>query len=800
VAEILGEAPEALSNDEIIRRYNSSLTELVKASTDPTYSFERTVSIANAKYQFMLIRGFQNNMLGFGGSNDYAGGGQPDWVPFDYGAGQEETGADIRLNPVINFIGGDAWKFCAVMGSSSPRVKGVADDLRNQEDIDAANCADVNIRDLWTKLKIDRKWKVPAFHIYATGPCFARTYWNTDPIKYGTTSEPEIDIVIGEDGLPAPKIVGENTYANGDAELSFHSVMEVSIPWEARELRGNFLRLERMMNRYALLAKYPGKNGQPGPLDEYRDGEVPDDQLTGDSVTAAEAREATTNPSGTAKPKKQDQWRFVEWWIPPHLFEAILNVQAREIIKTQFSRGFYMARVGNVTVEIDEREVTEEWAVCQVSHEDRICERPICADNVPMQRVINDLAGMAVETVLRAITQTIIDNQLIDRQAMSVREAVPSELILTAMPVDGDLQKRIFQIPPARLSDQVLPLLNLVRSWGQDITGIRPELSGGGQPTSTYREAKQRRDQALQQLAPQAQAMRECAEDIARNLVRLRSKYGSGTVKATQKTAYGLETSVADMADLQDSGWHTESDDSFPLTLSDRRDAVFSLLKDGLPEPVLLATGVLDPMNVSETLEVLGIPGYESPVADQRSKTLWVIDQLLQGQPVPIPAPPPQPGQPPQPRQLQPSIHPDMFDDHALVDKLVASWLIGPVGRKHMGTPGYENVCMYWNNVHQLAMPPAPPPPPPMKGSMAVSLKAEDVPNQIERLLEAAGVPASTAPKPPMLTAPVGAPVGPMGSPSPLNAGPPPQPSKPGPMNGIPPLPNGVASPSPSPV
>ena len=526
MAEILGPAPEAMSNEEIIKRFDSHLTQVIKSATDPQYDFERTVLLSHARYQWMMVRGFYNIGIGYN-SNDY-GGQQPDWIPSDVSAGQEETGADVRLTPPVNFLAGDCFKFMAVMGSSSPRVKGVADDLRSPDDISAAHCADVNIRDLWIKNKIDRKWKIPAFHLYTTGPCFVRAFWNTDPIKYGTTTEPKIEITEGHDGAPIPQVVGEQVYDNGDAEVSFHSVLEVSIPWEAKELRGNPLRLERMMNKYALLAKYAGKDGQPGPLDQYRESEVPDDQMTGSSVTAAEARQATANPSGTAQTKKPNQWRFVEWWIPPHLYESMLSPDARRVIKNQFSRGLYIARVGSITVEIDEREVTEEWAVVQVNREEKIMDRPICADNVPLQRAINDLVGMAIETVLRAITQTICDNELLDRQAMSTRDAVPAELILTALPVDGDIQKRIFQIPPARLSDQVLPLMNLVRSWGQDISGVRPELAGGGQPTQTFREAKQRKDQALAQLAPQAQSMRDAAEDIAKMLVVLRAKYGSG--------------------------------------------------------------------------------------------------------------------------------------------------------------------------------------------------------------------------------------------------------------------------------
>lgn len=792
MAQILGPASDALPNEEIIRRYGSSLTEVTKAATDPTYDFERTTSVARAKYQWMMIRGFQTMAVGWG-SNDY-GGQMPDWIPFDGGSGQEETGADVRLCPAVNFLAGDLFKFMAVMGSSSPRVKGVPDDLRNPDDVAAAHCADVNIRDLWTKNKIDRKWKIPAFHLYTTGPCFVRAYWNTDPIRYGTTTEPEIDITLGPGGVPMPVVVKENTYANGDAEVSFHSILEVSIPWEAKELRGNFLRLERMMNRYALLARYCGKDGNPGPLDEWRDGQVPDDQMTGSTITASEAREATSNPSGTAKPKKQDQWRFVEWWIPPHLFEAILAPEVRSIIKKQFSRGLYIAKVGNITVEIDEREVTGEWTVVPVNREEKIMDRPICADNVPLQRAINDLFGMAIETVLRAITQTIMDNQLIDREAMSTKEAVPAEIILTALPIDGDLNKRIFQIPPSRLSDQVLPLMNLVRSSGQDISGVRPELSGGGQPTTTYREAKQRKDQALAQLAPQAQAMRDAAEDLAKMLVDLRSKYGTGTVKATQRGAYGLETSVADMADLQSSGWHAESDDNFPLTLSDKRDAVFSLLKDGFQPDLLAALGILDPMNVDETVELLGVPGYQSAVADQRQKTLKDIDRLLQAEPLPG-----QPGPDGTPGPPQPSVPADPFDNAPLVMQLVGTWLVGPVGQQHAGTPGFMNVVAFWAAYKALATPPVPPPPPPMKGSMSVSLKAEDVPSLIPALLESAGVPAGSiqqaAPPPPK----------PQGPPPPVPPGGPPRgaaPGGPGPTgpNAIPPMPPQVQGPPPVPV
>ncbi len=368
---------------------------------------------------------------------------------------------------------------------------------------------------------------------------------------------------------------------------------------------------------------------------------------------------------------------------------------------------------------------------------------------------------MAIETILRAITQTIIDSQLIDRQAMSTKEAVPAEMILTALPVDGDINKRIYQIPPAHLSDQALPLLNLLRTMGQDISGIRPELSGGGQPTQTFREAKQRKEQALAQLAPQAQAMRDAAEDIARILVTQRSKYGSGTVKAQRRGAYGMETDVADMADLQTSGWHPESDDQFPLTLSDKRDAVYSLIHD-MPPEVQQALSILDPLNIDVLLELLQVTGFESATADQKAKTLHDIDQLLQAQPIPgAPGPDGKPGPP------QPSVPADPFDNHPLVANIVARWLIGPVGQKNAGTPGFANVSAFWTVHNQMAQPPQPPPVPPVKGSLALSAKIEDFPGYLPGLLQAAGVPPEDLPKPAPAPAPA-PPSPPMGTPAPM--------------------------------
>lgn len=779
--EIVGPAKgtDALTNKDIIARFDSELTKVIQASADPAFEFERQILIVQARLNWEFVK---NQHFTVPGAEITPFGNYADWSYFDPGlANSEETGPDIKLAPPVNVLGADLYKFMGVMAANAPRVKGVPDDVCDPDSIHSAFVADVNLRDLWWKQKIDRKWKALAFHQYTTGPGYIRTIWNADAKKYGQSIEPKIEIVQGPDGIPMPQQSGETAYANGDAEVQIYSVLDVAHAYEAKELdQVGWLRCQVMRSKWELLAKYCGCDGEPGPLDKWRESEVPDDDPDASAYTAAEAKEAVSTPSGTGRSKKPNFWRFTEWWLDPYLFEAILDQTVRAMLKEHFPDGLYVARVGSVTVEIDNRKITDEWAICRVGRGEKLLERPIASDVLPLNRAIDDLFGMSIETVLRAITRTVVDNQLLDREALNTNEAVPDEFILTTMPVDGDLNKRIFQVPPAHLSDQVRPLMEFARALMQDIDGIRPELAGGGAPTQTFREAKQRKDQALAQLAPQSQAMLDAAEATGKNLVRLRAKYGAGTVKAQRKTAYGSKTDVVDIASLKDEGWHVEADDNFPMTVVDQRDAVYSMLKEFPPE-VQQALSILDPLNITKLTELLQIPGFQSATEEQVQKTLKRIDRLLAEEPVPgMPGPDGQPGPP------SPSIQPDSWDNHQLVAPIMAKFMVANDDIRNGNPGGWANLVAAYEEEEKLAAPPPLPPPPPLKGSVSWTGKLEDFPNLVDEILKGeglAGQPQAAAPP---------LPAGPIPSPSPVG-----QPSLEVP---IPPLPGGPQGPQPMPI
>jgi hypothetical protein len=747
--ENLGPATDAMSNKEIIARYDDALKAVIKASTDPQHDADRQIQITQAKLRWEMYLGqhfcIPTDVIGPYGQE------VAQYAPFDYTSQQQDGGgAQVKLCPPVNVAGGDAYKYMAVMGANAPRVKGVADDPQDPESMHAGHVADINIRDLWVKQKIDRKWRYLAFHQYVTGPAFIRTFWNTDARKYGQSIEPVIEIT-DDNGVPMPTKTGDRAYDNGDAEIAIYSIIDCDVPFMCSELdRCSRFRFENMVSKWSLLSRFKGDDETAGPLEQYRDGDVPDSEFTAADSTANEARGATHNPSAMGTIKKVNHWRLHEYWIEPDQYEAAPK-EARAVFQKQFPDGLYICKVGDITVEIDNRKVTDEWVVCRVGRADNIMERPILADAVPLVRAIDDCFGLAIETILREITQTFVDSTLVDRFAMNTKEAVPQEMVLVQMPPDGDLPKHFFPMQGNKLNDQVRPFLEYIRVLIQDITGIRPELSGGGPPTQTFREAKQRKDQALQQLAPQAQQMQDAAASVAENLVKLRAKYGSGTVKAQNPSAYGSKTDVADIAELRCDGWHAEADDNFPMTLADRRDAVWSMLKEFPPE-VQQALSILDPMNISIICELLQIAGFESAVQEQKEKTLNCVKMILEGQ------------------QLQP----DVYDNYALADGLLQKWLVGNQQEKNKNPMGFQAVEAYQQAMHQLAMPPAPPPQPPIKGTIAISAKAEDFPNSLPGLLAAAGVPPqdmppANAPVPPPAQPPA---PGDMSSPAPMPVAP----------------------------
>jgi hypothetical protein len=109
--QTLGSAPEALSQDDIIRQYSKSLEECITAASDPQNDFERQILINQARLNVMFVKGQHFNVPG---QVDTPWGQMADYVPFDSSTGRRKRGrrsavpADqLRRRRLLQIHGGD---------------------------------------------------------------------------------------------------------------------------------------------------------------------------------------------------------------------------------------------------------------------------------------------------------------------------------------------------------------------------------------------------------------------------------------------------------------------------------------------------------------------------------------------------------------------------------------------------------------------------------------------------------------------------------------------------------------------
>jgi hypothetical protein len=319
----LGPAPAPLKPEEIIAQFGQkggALDQLFEAAKEPQFELERTVQVRKARYNWKMVAGDQFAVPGF--ASDGNGQEIVDFVSNDYSSDPDQGGAQVAATFPINVLGGDCYKFVAVMGQSAPRVKAVADDPEDKDQLRVAHDADAVLRDAWLKLQVDKKWRTLAFHQFTTGPTYIHTPFVTDRVKYGQSTEPKITVQQQQqpDGSIAhvPAQDGVQTYPNGDVELHIYTVLEVSHPYGIKELEeAGWLQLEVMENRYKLLSLFPDE------LEQYRDSDPPDEDFGASAAAASEARDAVGNPSGIGRPKKSTDWRFRQLWVRPWMLEAI---------------------------------------------------------------------------------------------------------------------------------------------------------------------------------------------------------------------------------------------------------------------------------------------------------------------------------------------------------------------------------------------------------------------------------------------------------------------------------------------
>jgi hypothetical protein len=227
----------------------------------------------------------------------------------------------------------------------------------------------------------------------------------------------------------------------------------------------------------------------------------------------------------------------------------------------------------------------------------------------------------------------------------------------------------------------------------QSYTGLTPDLWGQGQKSDSAEEARNRLNQALQQLGVPGEYAGQAWKQIITLAVRQIAKNGLHTVTV----ATGNNSSeMIDVEALRAGKWHFENELGVPMSWAERRDQLNMII--GQNPQLAMAMGLNEPINIPVMRDFL-LPGMEElkvPFEARREKALDAIRRLLEQQPI-INGP----------ENILPSIQPEPFVDDPADASFILAWLNDKQGTraKDENPQGYQNIVAYGMALTQLPPP-----------------------------------------------------------------------------------------------
>lgn len=717
------------------------LKNLISEHVQDSISPEKVYQYAEARKNELYWRGNQYiyPVLRGGLVVDWASNGD-----LNYNTSNEER--EAQYDYVLNIMRGDGQKFIAVLGQREPNVKAMP---RRQDDESAvrrarkADTAAAYLQSIWVPDRVQRHL---ALSLWKNGTTFAYTPWVVNADVYGQTGLPQMDLVdmpvgepyykcmfCGTDTLasiagqppkcsntvcgqpldpgmltqpgtvPTPVASGMKYYPRGSVELHLATIFEVTTPFWVHGVKDTpWLWYEYEESKGTLLKAWPELRQKLG-TEEWAG-----DSGEGTSAQGQLARDIASSPTGTYIVPRKDRWLYQRFWLTPAMFELVNSASLRAKLTEKYPEGVRVSLVQSEVIELFAERLDTVWAMCKPSTSEYIFADPICKDYLSIQDIVNDMYNIVVETMERAIPYVMADPLVLDVVQMSKQRGRPSQIIPAKAGVGARLQDSVFKAPVATVEPQMISWMNMVHEKGREIVGVIPAIFGGEGPTPTARQAELQRNQALQQLNPVWNEMRDFWAQVYLNGVRQLAKHSLPDGSNLGQSDGGqFEDGEADFTDLLSGGWFFETDEAMPMTWGAQRDQVMYLLSLG-PEAWQLF-GLQHPLNISKLQEAFGLTDWKVTDMDARDKVLATIQLLKHGQPMP----PPMPGGPP-----APSIPPDVFeDDHMLVATVIKEWAQTEEGRtlKDNNPAGYSNIMAYGMASLQLSGPPpmAPQGPPP---------------------------------------------------------------------------------------
>jgi hypothetical protein len=750
----ISQAPAALSEDVLLAQHGDAIAKMIRSELETDMQAERLTQVMVALSSIQTFRGKQYTAPKL---NKQDGSITIESV-------KDEDGRDMFAS-VYNVFEADGKDFIGAVCAHAPKAIAEPDDPEDEDAVRNSTQANAHLRDFQRKFNPDDAQGELGKNAWVTGPTFGYTPYVSDAHKYGTTVQPiittqEVPGPLGE-MLTVPTVTGTKKYPKGEVELHLASVLYVTIPFKAKSLKeAPYLCYEYLEDKYTLKALHAKA------LKDANGKFLWDDGAQGERQEAFEAQQQAISPSGGAQDDwKKNKWRYSRWWIRPALFGMIQgeasDEQAESLaaqMEEQYPDGLRVTMVNGRVVDVKHERLDDVWSVCKVNKGGEIITEPLGACILPIQKDLNNFFNMAKEIILRTIVKIAINSQAFDREALKENDPVIYEYVPVDTAPGQSISDLFAAFPTAKMPDGLERIASMMLQLREVIGGIKPALTGGGQPAPTYRAEKQRRDQSLARFSPFYDCTRDFWKQVWHNALKQRARYGTGTIHVPGENGDGALD--VDAALLDTTNIHIEVEEGIPVSITEETDrATWMLAESGDPDlPAKMGVfKVYKSMRYGDiaipadkTKRMLGFNGIPARGEAEREKARTIIQRLLKEPPMRDIDP--MTGQ----EITQPSIMPDsVVDDPLLMAEFFREWCISKAGmREEERNPdGFANVKAYLVEAQamadqMMAPPPMPGEPPPDGGPQPAAPPMGEQPMPDQPPVAGGGGSFDTAPPP----------------------------------------------------
>jgi len=324
------------------------------------------------------------------------------------------------------------------------------------------------------------------------------------------------------------------------------------------------------------------------------------------------------------------------YWMRPSWFMEISkdDEHLREKFLEMFPDGCLVCFMGDVLAYARNESMDDSISIGQAYSGDGQNRNAMGTSIMPVQKRLNNWLDLMNDFFTRAIPKKWMDNKTFNVEAVRGQSNIPGDIMPFKWKPGVPVAELIFVEPavepPVTLADFIKEYSGPLREL---LSGAYPALAGGDVGTADSGVAiATQRDSALGRLAPTWHALKQCEAESTKQLVRWGAKCRDGSINEKIPGGEVIKLEVNDLkANIL---CYPESDENFPETYTQKKNAVMQLFNDAAKNP-MLGEVVYNAANVSFFQNMIGLTELYIPQVAARNKQLAEIELLLASQPIP---------------------------------------------------------------------------------------------------------------------------------------------------------------------